>query len=312
MSLLQIIFLQTSSCAITQFLTSYDVWKDFIVPIGIAVFAGIMAYLIFVKETRRDKEKEQQAEKQLQQDKLTYFSNLVKNVISISEQQNASVLAFVKEQRKDPCGVKQLLLFSMNELRRVTADLQLESYMLAYVNYYNTNRQLAIKEFNNIIIRIDMLHGTFKAIEPHLQLVQEDERNAKLKFSNYNSGTSGLVAALSLRLSNSAPKLAEEMDRITAAFYRAEIKNRDMQFCYNDFLNPLNSFAAKYVTANLPEAPHIQELALLTRDGKAVYEQLISHNQGLADEFQDHYERLKPEIEKLKEHAKRLLEDFGG
>lgn len=184
----------------------------------------------FVKETRRDKLREQQAEKQLQQDKLTYFSNLVKNIIAISEQQNNNILAFVKEQRKDPGEVKQLLLFSLNELGRVTTDLQFESYMLAYVNYYKTERQLAIKEFNNIIIRIDMLYSTFNAVEPHLQLVQEDERNTRLKFSNYHSSASALVAALSLRLKNSAPKLAEEMDSITAAFTEARLKIKIYDF----------------------------------------------------------------------------------
>ena len=170
------------SCTIERALTAYDAWKDFILPILIALFAAYMVYWAFVKETQRDKEKEQEAEIQLRRDKLTYFANLVKNIISFSEQMNDLILKFVEEQQKDPVGVKTLFLFSLNEYRRITTDLQLESYMLAYVNHYKGDRKVVIREFNNIVVRIDMLYGNYRKMEPHLEAVREDARNNLLTF----------------------------------------------------------------------------------------------------------------------------------
>ena len=305
------IFLTAITCTLGQALFSYEVLKDFILPIILTLLAGGFAYIIFVKETRRDKKRDRKADKQIQRDKLSYFSNLVKNIISISEQQNANISAFVEEQRADPTEVKQLQLFSLNEFRRATTDLRLEDYMLAYVNYYSADRQVAIKEFNNIIVRIDMLYGTFSVMEPHLQLLQEDERNAKEKFNGYSERAARLVAVLAQSLRHSAPQLEGEMNEIAAASLNSQSEKRGSEFCYRTFIVPINTFAFKYVWTSLAEAPQIQELAALTKDARSVYEQMITFNQGLAEEFHAQYDRLKPEIEKLKEYSKRLIEDFG-
>ncbi|WP_113651983.1 hypothetical protein [Pedobacter namyangjuensis] len=306
-----LIFLQTSSCILSRFLTSYDVWKDFVVPIGITLLASGFAYWIFVAETRRDKRKERKAERQLQKDKLYYFANSVNSIIKISEQQNDNILVFAKEQLADPDEVKHLMIFSMNELRRVTTDLQLESYMLAYVNYYKDDRQVAIKEFNNIIVRVDMLHGTFKAMNPHLQLLKEDERNAKEKFSGYFEKASRLVAVLALSLQSSAPQLSVEVNKIAgASLIKSKTEKTNAEFCYRTYMVPIYNFAFKYCWTDLPETPQIQELASLTKNGRLVYEQMIVAHLALGDEFQAQHDRLKPEIDKLKELAKRLLDDF--
>lgn len=299
------------SCTIERALTSYEVWKDFILPIWIALFAGYMVYWAFVKETKRDKEKQLESEGQMRIDKLTYFANLVKNIISFSEQMNVIILDFVKEQRKDPIEVKQLLLFSLNEYRRVTTDLQLESYMLAYVNFYKGDRQLVIKEFNNIVIRIDTLYGNYKKMEPHLELIREDERKKLLEFSECQRRTSNLTVSLSRNLRKTEPYVANELNQISLDLASKGHLKMDTIVCYRSFFVPLNNFALKYMGADLPERLMIQELALLTRDGKSLFEQIISSNKNLADEFQRHYESLNTETKNLKTFAEKLLADFG-
>ncbi len=307
-----ILFAQNSSCLISQVLSSYEVWKDFILPILIAFSAGYMVYWTFIRQTRHDKQKELEAEKQLQRDKLYYFANSVKTIFAISRDQNAATLAFVEAQLKDLSEVKELLLFSLNELRRMTQDLQLESYMLAYVNYYGIDRKAAIKEFNNIVVRIDMLYETFKHIEEHHHMAQEIDQKYKVNLLSLRYRASNLVAVLSVSLRKSAPLLAQELDQFAVVFHASPTGNNDAGFYHQHFFVPFNRFAVKYVSSDLPEVSQIQELAILTRDGKAIYEQLINENQRVAEDFKNQYDRLKTEIELLKEHSKRLLEDFGG
>lgn len=243
---------------------------------------------------------------------MTYFANLVKNVISFSEQMNVIILTFTREQQKDPINVKNLSLFSLNEYRRVTTDLQLESYMLAYVNYYKGNRQMVIKEFNNIIIRIDMLYGNYKKMEPHLELIREDERKVRLEFIDCQRRTSNLVVSLSRRLRSTVPDVASELDHISFALASNRHLKMDMVVCYEEFFVPLNGFALKYMGRGFTESLMIQDLAMLTRDGKSLFEQIINSNQRLAEEFEGYHDRLNAEVDKLKEFAEKLLADFVG
>ncbi|WP_316758585.1 hypothetical protein [Pedobacter aquatilis] len=147
----------------------YEIGKDFILPIVIAGAAAYMVYWGFVKETKRDKKKELDAEKQRQQDKLYYFSNCVKSIHAISRDQNSAYLKFAETKAENAGAIQQITFLSLNELRRLTFDLPLEEYMLAYANNYGTNRKEAIREFNQIIIRIDMLYDAFTNIKKALQ-----------------------------------------------------------------------------------------------------------------------------------------------
>lgn len=290
---------------------SYDVGKDFILPMIIAALAAYMVYWAFVKETKRDKKKELEAEKQRQQDKLYYFSNCVKSIHAISRDQNEANLLFAEAQAENPGEIQQISFLSLNELRRMTSELPLEEYMLAYANNYGTNRKEAIREFNQIIIRIDMLNDAFRNTKQHYKMTQKLEQASKLKFMAHFHSAHTLVAMLSDNFRRSSPALVHEIDQIARAF-QLEGLNRNIEFCYHHFFIPFNQFAVNYLMAGLSETRQLQQLALETRDGKATFEQIIRENLGLAGDFKKKYEILKPAIEDLEKYAKRLLEDFGG
>lgn len=290
---------------------SYDVCKDFILPIIIAGVAAYMVYWAFVKETKRDKKKELEAEKQRQQDKLYYFSNCVKSIHAISRDQNEANLLFAEAQAKNPREIQQISFLSLNELRRMTSDLPLEEYMLAYANHFGANRKETIREFNQIIIRIDMLNDAFRNTKQHYKMTQKLEQASKLKFMAHFHSAHTQVAMLSNNFRRSSPTLVHEINQIAKAF-QSEGLNRNIEFCYHRFFIPFNHFAVNYLMVGLTETPQLQQLAIETKDGMATYEQLVRENRGLAHDFKKKYESLKPAIEDLEKYAKRLLEDFGG
>lgn len=305
------ILLDNMPNSISDTFSFYDVCKDFILPIIIAGVAAYMVYWAFVKETKRDKEKELEAEKQRQQDKLYYFSNAVKSIHAISRDQNAANLAFAETQTSNPGELKRIAYISLNELRRMTTDLPLEEFMLAYANYYGSNRKEAIREFNQIIVRIDLLYAAFKNTKRHYEMSQDLEQNFKFKYMEHFRMAHTLVAMISDNIRKSAPVLAYEIDQIARSF-QSKDENPDIKFCYHRFFIPFNKFAVNYVGAGLPETTLLQQLAIQTRDGKSIYEQLVRENKRLAEEFIEKYNSLKPVIEDLEKHAKRLLVDFGG
>ncbi|KQM77973.1 hypothetical protein ASE74_16415 [Pedobacter sp. Leaf216] len=293
----------------TKIFYSYDVWKDFVLPITLAGLAAYMVYWGFIKETQRDKKKELEAEEQRQRDKLYYFSNSVKSIHAISRDQNEANSVFAESQAKNPIEVQQITYLSLNELRRMTSDLPLEEFMLAYANYYGSDRKNAVREFNQIIIRIDMLYEAFKNTKLHYEMTQDLEQNAKSKLMQHFGLVHTLVAIISDSFRKSAPPLAYEIDQIARAF-QSEQANPSVEFCYHHFFIPFNKFAVKYISTGLPEKALLQELAIQTRDAKAVFEQMIRENRRLSEDFKNKYNSVKPVIEDLEKHAKRLLDDF--
>ena len=115
---------------------------------------------------------------------------------------------------------------------------------------------------------------------------------------------------LSTSLRSTVPQVYAELNQISIDLAKRGTTRLGTLVCYEEFFVPLNLFARRYVGANLPESLMMQELAVVTRDGKMLFEQMITSNQGLAEEFRGHHHSLSSQVEKLKEFAEKLLADF--
>ena len=73
----------------------------------------------------------------------------------------------------------------LNDLKRASNTLNLEDYLLAYVDKYSSDRKKSIKEFKEIIASIDYLLEIFAQIPQQLQKAQTYDFEKKLKFKVY-------------------------------------------------------------------------------------------------------------------------------
>ena len=308
----QIIFHQTcESCTIGENSFFYNLSKDFLLPVLLALLASYMVYWVFVKETKRDKQKEEDVEIQQQKDNLQFFSNIIASSTRTSEQQNEYLKEFVTLLDSDHVNFHLLTFISLNDLRRVTEDLNLEKYLLAYVNYYNGDRKASIKEFNEIITSVDFLHEILKQIPLQLQKAQEFDTERKLKFQRQFEAAFNLTAKIVVDLQSSDVETSEEMSKLGDAFQTSHPGNNyDLEFYYTHFFVPFNDFAISYILSGKPDNLDIKELGILTRDGKQSYLHILSENQTLAKDFKEQNELITSAIIELKKHAKRLTENF--
>lgn len=312
MKLTQIILHQTcEGCATEGNTFLYDFSKDFLLPVFLALLASYVAYWVFVKETKRDKQKGEDAEIQQQKDNLQFFSNIIASGIRTSEQQNEYLKEFVTLLDSDRVNFHLLTFMSLNDLRRVTDDLDLEKYLLAYVNYYNEDRKASIKEFNEIITTVDFLHEIFKQIPSQLQKAQEFDTERKLKFQRQFEAALNLIAKIVVDLQSSDIDTSDEMAKLGDAFQAAHPGNNyDLDFYYTHFFVPFSDFAVSYILSGKPDNLDIKELAILTRNGKQSYLHIVSENQTLGEDFKAQNELIASAIIELKKHAKRLIENF--
>jgi|GEM_PF-1936505 len=311
MQLLQIIFHQDcDSCSIEGSSFLYDFSKDFILPILLAILAAYAAYYIFIKEGKRDKIKEGQIQIQEESDKLNYLSVMVQDIISTSEQQGEHILAFVEELKTNPLDIPLLTFLSINNLRRITVDLNLEKYLLSYVSHFAEDRPKAIKEFNEVIASIDMLHEIFKSIPEQLIKAVNYDYERRIRIQEIHSKAHNLLGPLTIKLNATDMKVADELGTIGNKYMAGFTSSYDLRYFYNEFFIPFNAFATQYIGKGRPEDIELQELAILTRDGKQNFLHAISENETFRDQFFEDYERVKDAIESLKKSSARLKSNF--
>jgi len=312
MNIADIILHQTcESCVTNENSFLYDLFKDFILPIGLALLASYMVFWIFVKETNRDKQKEKSVEFQQQKDNLQFFSNIVNSVIKTSEQQNSYILEFVDLYVTDQVTFHLLTFIPLNDMRRVTEDLDLEKYLLAYVNFFAEDRRASINEFNEIIITIDFLHAILKAMLLQLQKAQDFDAERKANLQSQYEAAHSLTAKLLLKFRESDEEIFDEMVRLGDDLQSAYPGNNyDLDYYYSKFFVPFNDFAVSYIQSSKQVDLDVNELAMTTRNGKQYYLQIKSENESLAEDLKGQHASIKKAIEELKSHTARLNENF--
>ena len=66
-----------------------------------------------------------------------------------------------------------------NDLKRTVEDLNLENYILAYTNYFDSNRLDSIDELPNIIENFHFIYSMFNGITTMLQNAQNYDYQTK-------------------------------------------------------------------------------------------------------------------------------------
>ncbi|SDJ48115.1 hypothetical protein SAMN04487898_10345 [Pedobacter sp. ok626] len=290
--------------------SAYELAKDIILPLTLAALAAFVAWWIFIIETKRDKKKEIKLERQQERDKLSYFSIMIRTIIDDVEYQNNALKEFSDQISIDPLQIPMMTYLSLNNLRRITFDLDLEKYLLAYVSYFDRDRQQAVREFNTMSGSLDVLFEIFKSLPEQLEKSHGYDHSRKEKFQEIQTTAHNLLGPLTIRLQTTAPAVANELGAIGLKFFSAAASPYDLKLYYDLFFVPFNKFATKYVGRGMAEDALIAELATLTRDGKQVYLQIIQENKAIAQNFLDQVNTITDAIADLKEASSRLNENF--
>lgn len=309
---MQIILHQTcNNCEVSGNSSFYDVGKDYFLPLIIAGVAAYMVYWAFVRETKRDRDKELVNEIQQQNDRLQFFSNLVLNAIRFADEQYFEMRSYLEIQTSKPTEIHLMGLVSVSHLRRFVEDLNFEVYLLAYVNHYKSDRKQAIREFNFIVSHIDLLYDIIKEIPSRFRQAQDSELANREMLQKIQLHAQNLVAKLAITLRRVNLDAYNEFLSINDQFSRAfEGHNSDITFYRDHFLKPFNAFALKYLSMGRVGDVQLQDLAITTRDGLQIYNVIVKENLWLTEDYRIRAEQVFDIIEKLKGYSKNLLADF--
>lgn len=309
--LLQIIFEQHNSIPKNS---DNEIWwnasKDFVLPIAIAVLAAYVAYYIFIKETKRDKAIEERKKIEERSDKLLFFSTLIQGCLTTSVQQKNNIKDYIRLIRLNDVDFHLMTFVSLNDLTRVSNVLNLESYLLAYVNNYSADRKKSIKEFKEIIASIDFLLEIYTHIPETLKNAQIYDYERKTKFQNLFQNAYDLTGKIVLKFQNTNPPLVARLNTLYQNFINNYPGNNyDINYYHTYFFIPYNDFCTEYLGLNQP-FQELLDLALLTRDGKQLYGQIKSEHQFLKEQITNDFKSIYKTLLDLRQNARNLLSEI--
>lgn len=312
-SLLQIIFHQSVDSMTSSSGGGFwwDLSKDFVLPMLLAGFAGYMAYFIFVKETNRDKEKEQERKNEERSDKLRYFSALVENALRASIEQKDNLEKHINAMGQNNLDFHLMSFVPLYDLKRITEELNLEEYLLAYTNHYYKDRAASIKEFKNIVAAIDYLYDVFVSIRSQLEKAQINDYERKKVFQQLYLQSYNLIGFLMVYFAgNDQQSFAEATLLLQNLQQNNPGNNDDLNYHYTYFFEPFNDFCIQYTMDGRQMFPEILQLATYTRDGKQAFFNIQKHNDHLKNDLTNDFKTVYGCIQELQATSQRLLQEF--
>lgn len=311
--LLQIIFHQSVDSMVGSPGNGFwwDLSKDFVLPILLAGFAGYMVYFVFVKETKRDKEKEQKKKDEEQFDKLRYFSALVESALRASVEQKDNLEKHILAMGQNNLDFQLMSYVPLYDFKRISEELNLEEYLLAYTNHYDKDRAASIKEFKNIIASIDYLYDVFISIKSQLEKSQANDYERKKTFQQLYQQSYDLIGGLMLYFGGNDK---QSFNEVTLLLQNLQQNNRgnndDLNYHYKFFIEPFNNFCIQYSMSGRQLLPQILQLAAYTRDGKQVFFDIQKHNDDLKNDLNEDFKAVCQCLNEFQATSQQMLKEF--
>lgn len=307
MGFLRIIFLQ--SVERIQLATGngflWDLFKDFILPISLALGAAWMAYFIFILESNRDKLREENKKNQEKSDKLMFFASLVQGALKVTKQQNENIKTYIKSVRENDIELPPLEMVPLNDLHRIS-QINLEVYLLAYTNEFKSERKFAINEFKDIIECVDFFDEIYKNIFSMMEKAIVFDYERKLKFQEIFHQSFQLLGNIYYEMARHEAYLPE-LNKLNIAFQDNRKDNYDITF-YNDyFFEPFNQFFVDKFLLEEKPSTNILDFAQLTRDGMQLFKEIKNKNNSVAQDLENDTIRIDKTIGEFETYSKRIL-----
>lgn len=288
----------------------YDFLKDYILPLILGFIAACVAYYIFVAETKRDRKKEIDLKAQEQNDKLIFFSTSVESALKTAIQQEGYLKEYLRLIRQDDVNFHHIKYVPLNNFQRIVEVLDLETYLLAYVNKYNTNRTASVKEYKNILANIDYLYHNFKQLFGQIERAQQHDYERKLEYKNTFYKIFNSLAAIYSELQQDQINFERFRDIIDAFTNNHQNDNYNITFYFEHFFTPINDFFLDYFGANNPRTEALTAAAVASRDGKQLYQHIKVENQQLRNELSQDFKGIYRSILDLKRLSAVLISNF--
>ncbi len=259
--------------------------------VGAFIGAGF-AVLLFYKQNRRDKVKEETNIKNKAEDDMNYISFLVEDVVSDQEKQNQKLVAFfTTSSLKTTSQIKQLESIPMQNIIRLQRFLDEPDTYNSFMLVFGRKNKDNINKFKNITNSIDYL---IKGNEQLYMLIEQGMPNDYARRMKYNELSDRVIGEIRIIAAEYDPPAKEVLELLRD--YLEIDKPKEIEDHISIIVNPLINEIDKLH----PSYTKLKEL----RDGLRALVRLkdeIGHqNKVVLDKFEGGIKDIKEVTDKLK------------
>ncbi len=304
----------------------WNVIKDFVIPIGIALFAAWGAYQIFVLESRRDnrkdqerkdqeKQKEQEEKDEERNEKLLYFASLIKSCLELSISLKNNLKEYIRKIKMLINPIPPMGLRASNDLIRVAENMDLENYMLAFTHRFSAEKKESLVKFRKIIGCVDYFNFMYKQIKDKTIDFNNRHYERQIKFFDYYKQGFPLTNQISmiLQIHNAESEAYKEFS-IIATKYTEMNKSKELdhiEFIQKYFNIPYNDFCKRYLRfIDQVGRSELSQLEVITMDGIKMYEEIHYEFGAYKERLFIDYKIMLKQISVFQNNAKLLIEDI--
>lgn len=307
-SRIQLINKEIAKVTIKEEDDSFKIW-DFIsgaLAEIIGAFIGVTAaFLLFFKETRRDKKKEEEIEKIDIEEKNHYFGSLLSSVIRLANNQNQGIIKHSEEINKNPTYIPLITLYPYQDLKRLGTLIDNEEYYHAFLNKHGVELE-NVKKYRRISRGIDYLRSQFKQMYEMQEKAQKFDLDRKYKYKDIVEKMMGDTLEVGKLFERQVPELMEFIANTFQAYYQGLEDHSDLDYIQSTFVQPVKErIVASYM--NIPEARYV---AQQLKNATFIYSEIRMQNSQHSESFKEISENLKSVLEHLEKDGEKLIEPF--
>jgi hypothetical protein len=283
----------------------YDIGKDFILPIILAIGAAFMAYIIFVLETRREKQKEEERKKDIQKEKVMYFKSLVRNSITYLKAQIKYIKDCSDKINKDPLNLPLLEIRILYDLDRLVFKINQEEYYLAYLSQFKSTNE-SVEEFRKIYSYLDFFEASIREVKTQYEKGLGFDYQRKIRYKDLFEKNLDYIAITILRDSkfSTYPGLVRLVNQVVVAYHENKTATDGVEYAQRAFVDVLK----KELIALGGNIPEINETLMNLKNLTITYNDIRLQNEFMANEFKELYENLEKKLADLETNTKKLMD----
>ncbi len=251
--------------------------------------------------------------KNQENDKLMYLSTIVNSCTNSSIIIQSNIEIVIDKINSDNLKFHLISFVSLNDLERICNKLDLEKYLLAYTNFYSSERHLSIKEFEVIISSFDYLADLFIQLKERMRLSLQFDYERKLKLKKIYEESEGLIQKLQIVLFRTAKNSYQELDNILKAYYLNKEQQsipENYQFHNDYYFKPVFELINNKIDPNKPYNQDLVSILSYSNSAMLLLDEIKIHNDSIKNDLTTDSKNIASVIEHLKTNSQKLISDF--
>lgn len=291
----------------------YNLIKDFLFPLFLALISVITAYYFFFRQILNDNQKMIERKKEELKDKLTYFSLIVHNAIQNSKEQNKNLRTLITELEGIEIDSRPQFIAPITDLKNIVKKIDIENYLLSFLEYYSSGNKIEnAGKFKTIIDSCGMIYQIFLQNDKFLEDKLKLDSEGKIKLS-------AMVNECANLLGKCLHKMHEEKNPLFPEFIKInDDANRKMNSYGDEFLRgqyylilkPCLALLDLWNTRHIAFDEDLGSLWITTKDGVELYNNMLRNNILLLNHLKINFEEVENLVIDIETSSQQLREDF--